>query len=165
MRSSTKYKKGFTLIELLVVIAIIGLLATIVLVSVNTAREKAKYARVKADIDQITKAMKMYEIDVGELPPRGDSCPACCYPNCQSSWDAVMDALLSSDGSGWDGPYLRAAIPQDPWGHHFIYDDNACNSNCGDSYLRSAGADGVKGTADDYGVIVTTYAEVVGCCY
>jgi len=158
-------KHGFTLIELLVVIAIIGLLATIVLISLNTARDKAKYARVKADIDQIIKAMKMYEIDVGELPPRGDSCPGCCYPNCQSAWDAVMNALLSSDGSGWAGPYIRATISKDPWGHHFYYDDNACNSNCGDSYLGSAGPDGIAWTADDYRVIVTTLKEVISCCY
>jgi len=49
-----KFKnKGFTIIELLVVIAIIGLLASMVLVAVSTARIKAKEARVKADIQQI----------------------------------------------------------------------------------------------------------------
>jgi len=158
-------QKAFTVLELLVVIAIIGLLATIVLVSANRARDKARYVRVKADIDQIVKAMKIYEIDVGELPPRGDSCPSCCYPDCQGSWNAVINAMLNNDGSGWNGPYLRAAIPQDPWGHHFVYDDNACNSNCGNSYLSSAGPDGVKGTGDDYRVLVTHQKEVIGCCY
>ena len=48
-----KKNKGFTLIELLVVIAIIGLLSTIVLVSLNSARNRAKDTRIKADLAQI----------------------------------------------------------------------------------------------------------------
>ena len=55
-----KNKKGFTLIELLVVIAIIGLLATLSVIALNTARVKARDARRVSDIKQIQTALEMY---------------------------------------------------------------------------------------------------------
>lgn len=55
-----KKNKGFTLIELLVVIAIIGLLSTIVLVSLNSARNKAKDARIEADVSQVRTTAELY---------------------------------------------------------------------------------------------------------
>lgn len=54
-----KKNKGFTLIELLVVIAIIGILSSIVLVSLGGARAKARDARRESDIRQISIAMEM----------------------------------------------------------------------------------------------------------
>jgi len=55
-----KNKKGFTLIELLVVIAIIGILASVVLASLNSARRKSRDARRIADIKQLQLALEMY---------------------------------------------------------------------------------------------------------
>jgi len=60
--------KGFTLIELLVVIAIIGLLASVVLVSVNRARTKARDSKRKADLHQIVIALEMYANEYGGYP-------------------------------------------------------------------------------------------------
>jgi len=53
-------QKGFTLIELLVVIAIIGLLSTLAVVSLNTAREKARDARREGDIKLLNNAIQLY---------------------------------------------------------------------------------------------------------
>jgi len=60
--------KGFTLIELLVVIAIIGLLVTIVMVSLNSARTKSRDAKRVADIKQIVLALEFYYDGHGFYP-------------------------------------------------------------------------------------------------
>ena len=61
-------KKGFTLIELLVVISIIGLLSSVVLASLNTARAKSRDARRISDIRQIRNALELYKDSTGYYP-------------------------------------------------------------------------------------------------
>ncbi|HTR18705.1 MAG TPA: type II secretion system protein [Candidatus Paceibacterota bacterium] len=61
--------KGFTLIELLVVIAIIGLLASIILASLNTARQKGRDARRIADVKEIQLALELYYDANTTYPP------------------------------------------------------------------------------------------------
>lgn|ERR1035437_9800804 len=71
LKYQKNYARGFTLIELLVVIAIIGLLASIVLVSLSGARAEARDARRKSDLNQIQTALEMYNNVHGSYPSTG----------------------------------------------------------------------------------------------
>jgi len=62
---------GFTLIELLVVIAVIGLLSSIILVSLNSARAKARDARRMSDAHQFKLIMQLYYDGAGDFPNPG----------------------------------------------------------------------------------------------
>ncbi len=107
--------KGFTLIELLVVIAIIGLLAMIIMVSLNAARTKARDARRLADIHQLQTALEMYYGDNNQYPVSGGAAsPNSGWSNSNdSSWTTLQTALGSymaklptdpnQSGSGWPG--------------------------------------------------------------
>lgn len=65
---SISSKRGFTLIELLVVIAIIGLLASVVIASLNSARQKGRDARRIADVKSIQLALEMFFDARGTYP-------------------------------------------------------------------------------------------------
>jgi prepilin-type N-terminal cleavage/methylation domain-containing protein len=68
MKNFKSFRKGFTLIELLVVIAILGLLASIIIVSLNKARGSARDAQRIAEINQMRKAVEIYYLGHNEYP-------------------------------------------------------------------------------------------------
>ena len=110
-------KRGFTLIELLVVIAIIGLLASIVLASLNSARKKSRDARREADLKQIQNAMELYANDNGGL-----------YPNDTTANGAAISGLV---GKGLSSSFIQS-IPDDPAGsgaHYYWRSDATAGSS------------------------------------
>lgn len=119
---SKNTKAGFTLIELLVVIAIIGILSSIVLTSVNSARAKARDARRRADLNQVSKALELYF----------DSNNA--YPSTAGGWWGTCSSYGSHDTTGANGwvpnlaPTYMPALPLDPKyndaGGCYLYNSN-----------------------------------------
>ena len=103
-----KYKnRGFTLIELLVVIAIIGILSGIVLTSVNSARISARDARRTADMNNIYKALIMYQLDKGFIPQtNAGTTDAGCGLWADSSADDWLNFLKVD--------YFPNGVPVDP---------------------------------------------------
>jgi len=99
-------KHGFTLIELLVVISIIGVLASTVLASLDSVREKARDSRRISDLNQIRVALELYFADHGYYPasPCGWDCNNYRYSYSASSW-ATLAAELA--------PYIDP-LPIDP---------------------------------------------------
>ena len=113
-------QKGFTLIELLVVVAIIGLLSSVVLAFLNSAREKAKVASTVAQARELIKATAFYYNDTGRYPP-----------NCGLDCTALTDPFLNSLGiSGWQGPYFQGIWNfNHSWGGQFTLEEYDADSN------------------------------------
>ncbi len=115
-----KSRRGFTILELLVVIAIIGLLSTIVFVSVTSVREKAKAAITIKQLKQFSTALELYALsNNGEYPYPGDNmdnlgygenAPWCGWDVAGTVSDNFGDPYLmqgaSVDGNGNGKPFL-----------------------------------------------------------
>lgn len=92
--------KGFTLIELLVVIAIIGMLSSVVLVSLNSARTSARDTTRQQDFQQLRNSLELYALQNNGT-----------YPNTSNNW------VGSWQGESWIpglSPSYLSEVPQDP---------------------------------------------------
>jgi len=129
--------KGFTLIELLIVMVVIGILATLVLANLSSARSRARDAQRKSDLRQIQNALQLYRNDYGAFPgSSGDfkinGCGTGGTSVCSwgSSWTAGSQTYINKlpvDPATDGRTYRYNNINSDD------YELKACLENSGDS--------------------------------
>ena len=117
--------KGFTLIELLVVIDIIGLLSSVVLASLNSARVRANDAKRLSDIHQISNALQLYASDNNGLYP-----PGTYDSRTPSDWTTFSNYLVK---------YFPNGVPVDPKNASAEGDMLPQCGNCGMYYYYANG--------------------------
>ena len=120
--------KGFTLLELLVVIVIIGLLAGYVAPRYFGQVGKSEVQVARAQIDSLEKALDQYRLDTRH------------YPSAEQGLGALVNKPVEE--ANWAGPYLKKSVPNDPWGHPYVY---RVPGSKGDFDLYSLGRDGKPG--------------------
>lgn len=136
-------KKGFTLIELLVVVAIIGMLSSVVLASLNTARGNARDSRRQSDLKQIQTALELY-YNVNNAYPGEVACDTSkgsgsgnCAAYTGASWTTssrIYQALV---------PTYIQALPVDPLNTgNYYYNYEPAGGNTGDNYCIGAALEG-----------------------
>lgn len=123
---------GFTLLELLVVIVIIGLLAGYVAPRYFSQVGKSEIQVAKAQLESLEKALDQYRLDMRR------------YPNAEEGLAALV-AKPASAGN-WGGPYLKKALPNDPWGRPYVY---RVPGQKGEFELLSYGRDGKPGGSSE----------------
>ena len=117
---------GMTLLEIMVVMVIIGLIGTLVGVSVFGALERADIKAARIQVGNIQQACDLYRLDNKKYP-----------------------ASLQDLAAGGTRPYMNS-IPKDPWGAEYGY-RNPGTQNKGGIDAWSPGPDGQEGNADDVG--------------
>jgi general secretion pathway protein G len=129
-----KSESGFSLIELMIVIVILGLLASMLVPKIMDRPDEARVTKAKMDIRAVESALKLYKLDNG------------FYPTTEQGLRALMAKSESkpSPRNFRSGGYLDAnEVPQDPWGHDFLYRSPGDSGR--DYEIISLGADGSEG--------------------
>lgn len=122
------HHRGFTLLELLVVMVIIGLLASYVGPKFFSQIGKSEVKAARAQIDALEKALDQFRLDLGR------------YPTTEQGLAALMERPAGEQK--WGGPYLKKAVPNDPWGRPYVYRQPGEH---GEYDLLSLGKDGQPG--------------------
>ncbi|MEO5904054.1 MAG: type II secretion system major pseudopilin GspG [Gemmatimonadaceae bacterium] len=134
----SRVRRGLTLIELIVVLIVIGLLAGLVAPQILGRVSDAKITTAKTQIELLGVALESYRLDNG------------VYPSSQQGLEALRTRPSGTpDARNWRGPYLRKAVPMDPWGKAYLYKSPGVKDRAGFD-LMTMGRDGqVGGSGED----------------
>lgn len=136
-RTRRSRRTGLTLIELVVVIVILGLLVGIVAPQVIGRVSEARGTTARTQVEMLALALDNYRLDTGG------------YPLTEQGLAALRDKPTRPPVPPvWRGPYLRRAIPDDPWGRPYIYRYPG-QQNPAEFELYSLGRDGKPGGTDE----------------
>lgn len=126
--------RGFTLMEVLLVLVILVLLGGTASVFFINIQKNAYMDTARTQINSFKQALDLYRMDVGS------------YPSEQEGLQALINPPTSAaNPAKWRGPYLKDAIPLDPWDSPYIYRLIDANT----VQVISVGPDKMEGTADD----------------
>ena len=132
VRVDRRKRAGFTLVEVMVVVVIIGLLATVVVINVLPAQDRAMVEKAGADIAVLEQAVETYRLDNLTFPRSEDGLQALVAP----------PASLNRPERYRQGGYVRR-LPDDPWGNP--YQDRQPGRDNRPFEIISLGADGQEG--------------------
>jgi general secretion pathway protein G len=135
-RRRRRGQAGFTLVEILVVITIIGLIMALVGPRVLNYLGESKVKAARIQVESFASSLDLFYLDAGRYP--------------STSEGLVSLAQRPGAVNAWNGPYLRTgAVPNDPWGHPYIYRSPGEHGPYDIISYGSDGQQGGTGTAAD----------------
>jgi general secretion pathway protein G len=135
-RRARRGEVGFTLVEILVVITIIGLIMALVGPRVLNYLAESKVKAARIQVESFASSLDLFYLDNGRYPSTSEG----------------LAALAQRPGGidSWNGPYLRSgAVPNDPWGHPYVYRSPGEHGAYDIVSFGSDGQEGGTGTAAD----------------
>ena len=118
-----KKEQGFTLIELLVVIAIIGILSSVVLASLNTAREKGNQAALTSNLKTIQVQAELYYDGTGNQTYGVAKLPTAVCSAGMFGDATINSALLAASSSGSGTTLCAIGVNGQTWSASVQYKD------------------------------------------
>ncbi|MGH8227716.1 MAG: type II secretion system major pseudopilin GspG [Steroidobacteraceae bacterium] len=133
---------GFTLIEIMVVVVIIGLLAAAIVPEVVGHVKEARVARAKEDIQALTTALTMYQLDNFQ------------YPTTDQGLQALIAQPSDPSIKHWrPGGYISQGSLEDPWGNPYQYVYPGTHGRAYDLFSLGPNGTSAEESGDDSSVI------------